>query len=89
MALTAVPAVGRRASGSALRRASMRLDTASRRDVLMVAGSTGLAPLKAMLEQLAARAGAARPVHLFFGSRTADGLYALPTWRRWRPGAGG
>jgi NAD(P)H-flavin reductase/hemoglobin-like flavoprotein len=48
----------------------------SGRDLLLVAGSTGLAPLKAILDQLAA---AARPpkVHLFFGARNAHGLYDL------------
>jgi NAD(P)H-flavin reductase len=56
----------------------LRLDTASGRDILMVAGSTGLAPLKAMLEQVT---GLRQPprVHLFFGARTADGLYDLPS----------
>ncbi len=54
----------------------LTLDAASDRDVLMVAGSTGLAPLKAMTEDLAART---RPpkVHLFFCARTADGLYDM------------
>jgi NAD(P)H-flavin reductase/hemoglobin-like flavoprotein len=49
---------------------------ASGRDLLLVAGSTGLAPLKAILDQVAALP---RPpkVHLFFGARTADGLYDL------------
>jgi NAD(P)H-flavin reductase/hemoglobin-like flavoprotein len=56
---------------------SLRLDPASGREILMVAGSTGLAPIKAMIEQLA---GTPRPpaVHLFFGARAADGLYDLP-----------
>jgi NAD(P)H-flavin reductase/hemoglobin-like flavoprotein len=54
----------------------LRLDTASGRDILMVAGSTGLAPLKAMLEQVAALRQPPR-VHLFFGTRHADGLYDL------------
>ncbi|HEY2316465.1 MAG TPA: globin domain-containing protein [Streptosporangiaceae bacterium] len=56
----------------------LRLDTASGRDVLMVARSTGLAPLKAMLEQAA---GLRQPprVHLFVGARDADGLYDLPS----------
>ncbi len=51
-------------------------DPGSGRDILLVAGSTGLAPLKAILEQVAALP---RPptVHLFFGARTADGLYDL------------
>ena len=48
----------------------------SGRDLLLVAGSTGLAPLKAILDQVAALQ---RPpqVHLFFGARNADGLYDL------------
>ncbi len=46
------------------------------KDLLFVAGSTGLAPLKAILDQLTSFQ---RPpnVHLFFGARTADGLYDL------------
>jgi len=57
---------------------ALRLAIASGRDILMVAGSTGLAPLKAMLEQLI---GLGHPVgvHLFFGARTAEGLYDLPS----------
>ena len=42
----------------------------------MVAGSTGLAPLKAMTEQLATLPQPPK-VHLFFCARTADGLYDL------------
>ncbi len=54
----------------------LRFDASSGRDIVMVAGSTGLAPLKSMVEQAA---GLARPprVQLFFGARTADGLYDL------------
>jgi NAD(P)H-flavin reductase len=51
-------------------------DLASGRDVLLVAGSTGLAPLKAITEQIAALADPPK-VHLFFGARTADSLYDL------------
>jgi NAD(P)H-flavin reductase/hemoglobin-like flavoprotein len=50
--------------------------TMSGRDLLLVAGSTGLAPLKAILDQVAALQQPPR-VHLFFGARTADGLYDL------------
>jgi NAD(P)H-flavin reductase len=48
----------------------------SGRDLLLVAGSTGLAPLKAILDQVAA---VQRPpkVQLFFGARNAHGLYDL------------
>ncbi len=48
----------------------------SGRDLLLVAGSTGLAPLKAILEQVAALQQPPK-VHLFFGARKADGLYDL------------
>jgi NAD(P)H-flavin reductase/hemoglobin-like flavoprotein len=48
----------------------------SGRDLLLVAGSTGLAPLKAILEQVTTLPQPPR-VHLFFGARTADGLYDL------------
>lgn len=47
------------------------------RDLLLVAGSTGLAPMKAMIEHLAATVPRPPDVHLFFGARTADGLYDL------------
>ena len=49
---------------------------ATGRDLLLVAGSTGLAPLKAIIDQLTAEPGPPR-VHLFFGARTAEGLYDL------------
>ena len=55
----------------------MTLDPQSPRDVLLVAGSTGLAPLKAILEQVAMQPAPPK-VHLFFGARTAEGLYDLP-----------
>ncbi|HUL24460.1 MAG TPA: globin domain-containing protein [Streptosporangiaceae bacterium] len=48
----------------------------SGRDLLLMAGSTGLAPLKAILEQAAALPQPPK-AHLFFGARNADGLYDL------------
>src|SRR5450432_584091 len=51
-------------------------DPRAGRDLLLVAGSTGLAPLKAILDQVTALKKPPR-VHLFFGARTADGLYDL------------
>jgi NAD(P)H-flavin reductase/hemoglobin-like flavoprotein len=56
----------------------LTLDTGSRRDLLMIAGSTGLAPLKAIVEQVAS-ARMPPHVHLFFCARTAEGLYDLPS----------
>jgi NAD(P)H-flavin reductase/hemoglobin-like flavoprotein len=56
---------------------TLMLDTHSGRNVLLVAGSTGLAPIKALAEQLD---GLPNPptTHLFFGAGTAEGLYDLP-----------
>ena len=46
------------------------------RDLLLMAGSTGLAPLKAILDQVTTLPQPPK-VHLFFGARTVDGLYDL------------
>jgi NAD(P)H-flavin reductase/hemoglobin-like flavoprotein len=56
---------------------ALTYDPRSRRDVLLVAGSTGLAPLKAILEQIAGLPDPPR-AHLYFGARTQEGLYDLP-----------
>jgi CDP-4-dehydro-6-deoxyglucose reductase, E3 len=50
-------------------------DSAERR-AIFVAGGTGIAPIKAMLESLLA-AGKTLELHLYWGSRHKDGLYAL------------
>ncbi|MGO9925980.1 MAG: FAD-binding oxidoreductase, partial [Mycobacterium sp.] len=56
-------------------------------DVLMVAGSTGLAPLRSLIMDLSRYAVNPR-VHLFFGARYLCELYDLPTlWPRRRPSA--
>lgn len=47
-------------------------------DVLMVAGSTGLAPLRTLIMDLT-RYGVNPRVHLFFGARYPCDLYDLPT----------
>ncbi|MFD8798266.1 globin domain-containing protein [Streptomyces atroolivaceus] len=54
----------------------MTLATAGDRDLLMVAGGTGLAPIRALIEQAAA-SGMRRHVDLFVGARTAQELYGL------------
>ena len=46
------------------------------RDLLLVAGSTGLAPLKAILEQVASLPQPPK-LQLFFGARNSHGLYDL------------
>lgn len=50
------------------------LDDESERDLLLVAGGLGLAPLKALLDQVV-RHGPARRVDLFVGVRVEDQLY--------------
>jgi len=52
----------------------LTLDPDSDRDLLLVAGGTGLAPMKALVDQVA-REGPARRVDLFVGARTQDGFY--------------
>jgi NAD(P)H-flavin reductase/hemoglobin-like flavoprotein len=46
-------------------------------DVVMLAGGTGLAPMKALLAQIEADGGS-RSAQLFWGARTARELYDLP-----------
>jgi NAD(P)H-flavin reductase/hemoglobin-like flavoprotein len=55
----------------------LTFDATSCRKILMVAGSTGLAPLKAIAGQIAQLADPPE-VHLFLGTEQADGLYDLP-----------
>lgn len=56
----------------------MSVDRRSGRNVLMIAGGTGAAPMHAMLEELA-RWGDNPEVRLFLGGRTRDDLYDLDT----------
>ncbi|NJC72075.1 hypothetical protein HC031_20485 [Planosporangium thailandense] len=49
------------------------------RDLLLLAGGTGLAPLKALVEQVAAEGGRRR-VTLIVGARTQPDLYDLPAF---------
>lgn len=54
---------------------TLRLDRGSPRDIVMIAGGTGLAPLLAITGELAA-AEHQPDVRLYFGARDLDGLYA-------------
>jgi NAD(P)H-flavin reductase/hemoglobin-like flavoprotein len=54
----------------------LSVDRDSGRDVLMIAGGTGLAPLRALIDDLA-RWGRNPSVTLFFGGRTRDDLYDI------------
>ena len=56
---------------------SLTRDAGSGRKVLLVAGSTGLAPLKAIMEDIAGRADPPQ-THLFVGAPDAAGLYDVP-----------
>ena len=59
----------------------LALDADSDRDLLLVAGGTGLAPMKALVDQVA-RQGPPRRVDLFVGARTEDGFYDRADLRR-------
>ncbi|MFI1092049.1 globin domain-containing protein [Streptomyces sp. NPDC020917] len=54
----------------------MTLDPYSDRNLVCVAGGTGMAPIRALVEQ-AARNGMQRFVDVFVGARTAEELYGL------------
>ena len=53
------------------------------RPILFVAGATGFAPIKSILED-AFRRGVRRPMQLYWGVRTAHDLYLLETLERWQ-----
>jgi NAD(P)H-flavin reductase/hemoglobin-like flavoprotein len=59
---------------------TMTLEADSERPILCVAGGTGLAPLKALVEEATGR-GLHRDIHLLYGARTEHGLYDLPDLR--------
>jgi NAD(P)H-flavin reductase len=58
----------------------LTLDPASQRDLLLLAGGTGVAPMKALLQQLEAESSRRR-VHLYWGARYHRELYDLPALR--------
>ncbi len=60
----------------------MTLDDDLGRDVLVVAGGTGWATARALLEELAVRRAPGRTAHLFLGVRTAEDLYDAPALER-------
>jgi NAD(P)H-flavin reductase/hemoglobin-like flavoprotein len=66
--------------GDMLRLASptgaMTVDRRSTRDIVCVAGGTGLAPIKAIVQELT-RFNRTRWVHVFVGARNGDALYDL------------
>jgi NAD(P)H-flavin reductase/hemoglobin-like flavoprotein len=62
-------------------RGSMRIPPGAGPDLLLVAGGTGLAPIKAIVEGLAGW-NRGRSVHVFFGARRPDELYQLAALTR-------
>jgi len=56
---------------------TMTLDLGTPRDLVCVASGIGLAPIKALLEELA-KTNRTRWAHLFFGVRNRDELYDMP-----------
>jgi NAD(P)H-flavin reductase/hemoglobin-like flavoprotein len=65
-------------------RGSMVVDHSSARDMLCIAGGTGLAPMKAIIEGLRGQPGGpgARRIRLFAGARRRPDLYDLPDLAR-------
>jgi len=55
----------------------------SQRPILFVAGATGFAPVKSIIEDAFHR-GIARPMQLYWGVREAKDLYALELAQRWQ-----
>nr|WP_114451564.1 globin domain-containing protein [Halopolyspora algeriensis] len=59
----------------------LTVDRHSERDVLMIAGGTGLAPMRAILDELA-QYGNNPHVHVFYGGRTREDIYDLENLQR-------
>ncbi|MFE9093291.1 globin domain-containing protein [Streptomyces sp. NPDC007264] len=59
----------------------LTLQASGGRDLVLIAGGTGLAPLRALVEEIAQR-GPQRRVDLFVGARDARGLYDMPALRQ-------
>ncbi|MGK5497493.1 globin domain-containing protein [Streptomyces sp. URMC 125] len=59
---------------------SMTVDHSSGNGLLCLGGSTGIAPIKALVEDVAGH-GRARPVEVFYGARSGQDLYDLESLR--------
>ncbi|WTJ21098.1 FAD-binding oxidoreductase [Streptomyces pseudovenezuelae] len=60
---------------------SMTVDHTTDSGLLCLGGGTGIAPIKALVEDVAEH-GARRPVEVFYGARTDHDLYAIDTMLR-------
>ena len=68
---------------------AVTLDAASARPIVFVAGGTGFAPIKSILDDMAKRR-IERPITLIWGARRAEGIYlrsAVARWQRQWPGS--
>ncbi|CAN3981816.1 globin domain-containing protein [Kitasatospora purpeofusca] len=59
----------------------MTLDDTDDGDLLLVGGGTGIAPLRALVEEVAGRGAGGRSVEVFHGARTSAELYELAALR--------
>jgi NAD(P)H-flavin reductase/hemoglobin-like flavoprotein len=59
----------------------LTLGSSDGRDLVLIAGGTGLAPLRALIEEIASH-GPHRNVDLFVGARDTHGLYDMPALRQ-------
>jgi NAD(P)H-flavin reductase/hemoglobin-like flavoprotein len=60
---------------------SMTVDPRSDRNIVCIAGGTGLGPIKALVDELT-RTNRIRWVHVFVGARESDDLYDLDDFKR-------
>jgi NAD(P)H-flavin reductase len=60
---------------------SMTVDHSTRNGLLCVGGGTGIAPIKALIEDVAEH-GTRRPVEVFYGARSDHDLYDIDTMMR-------
>lgn len=61
---------------------SFYIRDSSNRSLILIAGGTGFAPIKAMIEQLIEEADT-RPIHFYWGVREADDLYRHDLGEKW------
>ncbi|MFI6847170.1 globin domain-containing protein [Kitasatospora sp. NPDC050467] len=77
--------VHRAAPGDVLRlgpaAGAMTVDHAAGADLLCLGGGTGIAPIRALVEEVAAHGAAGRSVEVFYGARQAGELYELEALR--------
>ncbi|MFF2039626.1 globin domain-containing protein [Kitasatospora sp. NPDC058170] len=77
--------VHRAAPGDVLRlgpaAGAMTVDHAAGADLLCLGGGTGIAPIRALVEEVAEYGAVGRSVEVFYGARQSDGLYELEALR--------